>query len=127
MQSYQLETGNHGCDELLYGDSADEVLADVLHHHGIQALPAGWEITPADDGWELAVWQDGGWEDAGNYGSEEDAIAAVKDQAPNAQTADGSAKFGLGKRDCASYETEILVYEDGRAHRFNEGVYVGEC
>ena len=43
---YQLDTENAGCDEILVGDSIEEVTQDVLNRYECDELPEGWSITP---------------------------------------------------------------------------------
>lgn len=45
MNSYKLDTDNCGCDEMLVGDSLEEVTQDVLNRYEVNELPDGWTIT----------------------------------------------------------------------------------
>ena len=40
---WALDTGNAGEDDTLIG-SRDAVVADILHHHELDAWPAGWTL-----------------------------------------------------------------------------------
>ena len=44
-QIWALDTCGAGEDDVLIGTETD-CLADVLHHHGLDALPAGWSLEP---------------------------------------------------------------------------------
>lgn len=57
---FKLDTDNAGCDELLSGGSRAEVMQDVLSHHDIAELKAGWtleevELTEEVSG-QIAPW-----------------------------------------------------------------------
>lgn len=47
MTRFKLDTENAGCDEILVGDSREEVLQDVLNRYEVETLPEGWTITDA--------------------------------------------------------------------------------
>lgn len=42
---FQLDAENDGCDEILVGDSIEEVTQDVLNRYERDELPEGWTIT----------------------------------------------------------------------------------
>lgn len=45
MDAYKLDTGNDGCDEVLFGESEEDVTADVLHHHDLDEMPEHWSLS----------------------------------------------------------------------------------
>lgn len=57
-RAWILDTGTGGEDDVLLGVSREAVLADVLVHHDIEALPAGWTLAAVDDAVELAYTPD---------------------------------------------------------------------
>ena len=76
---FQLETENDGCDEILVGDSIEEVTQDVLNRYECDELPKHWVIYQLPV--ELAVkGQHGDWEFLGDFGDGVDAAkkAAVE-------------------------------------------------
>ena len=43
-KAFALDTGNFGEDDVLIGETRNDVLADVLSHHELAELPEGWEL-----------------------------------------------------------------------------------
>lgn len=42
-RAWRLDTGNDGSDDVLLGER-DEVVADLLAHHGLDSLPETWSL-----------------------------------------------------------------------------------
>ena len=45
---FKLDTENAGCDEILEGESIEDVTQDVLNRYEVDELPEGWTITTVD-------------------------------------------------------------------------------
>ena len=41
---FELDTGNFGEDDVLFGYDYNDVLIDILSHHEIDELPEDWEL-----------------------------------------------------------------------------------
>lgn len=129
MTRYQLDTDNAGCDEILEGDSIDEVTQDVLYRYEVDELPDGWTVSEIELQFEMAEkLHDGAWHSIGEYKTIEEAIADAKQLACQAYRDDfGTVVFGItADPDGGSYETAIKIYKDGTSIREDEGVIVGE-
>lgn len=116
---FQLDTENSGNDEILEGDSVEEVTQDVLNRYEVDTLPEGWSITPIPV--ELAVKDEHGtWELLGDYATVEAAKAAAKEYAALGQyhiDDRGVMVFGISEDPASGqYETSYSVeVETGEA------------
>ena len=44
MKQWKLDTGNDGEDEILYGETVEEIIDDILHYQDLARLPDHWSI-----------------------------------------------------------------------------------